>query len=194
MPIRRRLTVPPKSRSLETWYSSDDAKRSLGWLCQTVNEKGERVGLLGTADDPWLYLEDVDFCGVEPIHEQMTIEDVRANWSAVTVAAAVFGTVFQLNGKKPRAVLYVNAQAQHPALRYRHASRADVERIADQLDELTKEIRKLRRANPGTLNDLALIADRLDASSDLIDRRFTQLWRVSNGHSAALPLRIGPAH
>lgn len=182
MPIRQRLTG-----QLEPWYSSEDAKRRIGWLCQTVNENHAKVGLLGSREEPVLFLEDVETCEVVPVNEQITIEEARSNWPAVTIAAAVLGTTFRVEGKKrPRAILYANDCVQHPALKYRHSASSSLESIASRLEELTREIRRVNQINECTSHELRDLCDSLAASSEIIDQRFTSLWRRAEGYPAEL--------
>ncbi len=69
--------------SLQEWYSSEDAKRSFGGICQRLNEVGGAVSLLGTREDPLLLLQDADGVPEEPGDIDITIDEAKSDWSAV---------------------------------------------------------------------------------------------------------------
>jgi hypothetical protein len=171
---------------LDEWYPSEAAKRRFGSICQAVNEQGETVHLLGTEDAPLLVLADADNHPPRPDEIEITIEEAKADWPAVTTAAAL-GTRFRVRGKKlVRAVLFRAPKARHPAEKYLRSSSADVNRLAQQLEDLAKEVRKLAYKVARSLSacrddELSPIAESLRHSAELIDRRFRELWRVSDG-------------
>jgi hypothetical protein len=175
---------------LKDWYASDAAKRSLGTICQAVNEQGATIYLLGTEDKPLLVLADADEHKPEPSEIEISIDEAKADWPNITTAAAIYGTRFRIRGKKVvRAVLYRNPAARHPAERYFRSSSADADRLARQIEALAKDVRQLgqklarllvSRSNEG----LDEIAKRLDRSADIIDRRFREAWRLSNNYPA----------
>lgn len=87
---------------LSRWYpSSETAKRALGSIAQAVNERRERVGLLGTAEEPLLELIDVKLVPddkIEPV--DISIVDAKRDWPAVVWAALSEGSSF---GSKARS-------------------------------------------------------------------------------------------
>lgn len=183
MPIRQRLTGDQsEAKALKPWYSSEEAKRALGFICQSVNEQGETVGIMGVPEEPQLKLMDVDLHDDE-FDEIIALDEARSHWANVTLATALFGTRFRIDGRKqPRAALIANANAPHPALQYRRPQSPGMRALADRMEEVLNEIRRLNNGS-GSLMPFELygLADRLDRSSDLIDRRFRQLWRIADG-------------
>lgn len=180
---------PAADFKLQPWYSSEAAKRVLGRICQTVNEQGQAVTLLGSAEQPLLVLADIDEHPEQPGDIELTIDEIRADWPAVTLAAAIYGTRFRVIGKKhPRAVLFRHPEARHPAERYLRSTSVDVDRLADRIEVLAKEVRKLgrglTRSAMSSADELAKVAERLERSANVIDRRFREIWRFENGAAA----------
>lgn len=175
-----RRTVRRPAFRLQQWYSSDQAKRSFGAICQKVNEEGETVGLLGKEDRPYLLLQDIDGAPLSDDDVEITIEEARADWSSVTYAAMLQGTRFRINGKRlPRALLFRNEKEPHPALKYRKAQTPQLAAIAAKLDELLKEIQKLGRIRLVEKKDFGALVTRFESAADLIDRRFRDVWHSS---------------
>jgi hypothetical protein len=177
---------------LDDWYASEAAKRRFGSICQAVNEQGTTVTLLGTEDEPLLVLANADEHPQRPDEIEITIDEAKADWPAVTTAAAL-GTRFRIRGKKViRAVLFRAPKARHPAEKYLRASSVDVNRLAQQLEELAREVRKLGRKAARSMivhsdGDLSVLVANLRQSANLIDRRFRDLWRASDGLPVARP-------
>lgn len=174
-----------KKGELADWYPSEVAKRSFGRICQTVNEQGTAVHLLGSRDAPLLVLADADDYPATRDEFPITIDEAKADWPAVMTAAAL-GTRFRINGRKvTRAVLYRNPKAEYPVDRYLRSSSPDVNRLARQLEELATEIRKLAVKFTQLMDEnLARAAQRLDNDADTIERRFREIWR----HAMGLPI------
>ncbi len=172
---------------LKEWYSSESAKRSLGRICQAVNEQGKTIGLLGAADRPYLLLEDADDSKPSKEEIEITIDEAKAEWSSVTAAVLFFGTSFRIHGKKQqRAVLKRNPKRSHPALKYRRALSPDLSKIASKLNAILDEIQNLGRTleHGRSLPD---IVSKLEKAADIIERRFREVWRVSNHAPGSLP-------
>lgn len=188
----KRITLKPKTEKnfvLEAWYASEGAKRAFGRICQAVNEGGAKVTLLGTKAKPLLLLVDADDRPSDPDEVRITIDEAKANWSGVTTAAALSGTVFRIKGKQhDRAVLFRHPEGQHPAERYMRSNSQSVNRLAQKLEDLAKEIRKLgqkvERALTFGEKDFGEVVTRLQTSADVIDRRFKEVWRAENGYIA----------
>jgi hypothetical protein len=177
---------------LERWYPSEAAKRRFGSICQAVNEQSTTVRLLGTEEAPLLLLTDADKHPPQPGEIEITIDEAKADWSAVTTAAAIYGTRFRIKGRKRvRAVLYRHRVNRHPAEKYLRSSSADANQLAQQIEALAKEVRKLgvRLARPVMDDDLAGMVQRLGRAADFIERRFREIWRLADG----LPSRPVPA-
>jgi hypothetical protein len=172
---------------LASWYPSERAKRNLGTLCSAVFQQEKPIYLLGTADEPLLVLERL---AIEPGDEEISIDEARADWSNVTLAAAIYGTRFRIQRRRSTpsrvglvlAILHRCPEARHPAEKYLRSSSADANRLAERIEALAKEVRKLG-ANLARLatDDLIEATDRLDRAADIIDRRFRQLWRIADG-------------
>lgn len=79
--MARRAIKSPQFQ-LEEWYSGDAAKRSFGRICQAVNEEGEKVGILGTQTQPYLFLEDIDEVDESSDDVVISIEEAKADWSS----------------------------------------------------------------------------------------------------------------
>jgi hypothetical protein len=130
--------------ALQDWYPSEGAKRSFGSICQRVNENGSSVYVLGTPERPLLILRDADSIEPTPDEIPISIDEAKAEWPAVTTAAAIYGTRFRIRGRrKMRAVLYRHPINRHPAERYRRSQSIDAERIASELERLSREVRSL---------------------------------------------------
>jgi hypothetical protein len=135
---------------LQSWYASEGAKRSFGSLCRQVDESGDSVSLLGTPDRPLLILGDADSIEPAPDEILVSIDEAKAEWSAVTTAATIYGTRFRVRGRTTmRAVLYRHPTNRHPAERYLRSQSVDAERIASDLERLASEVRTLGREPPG---------------------------------------------
>lgn len=187
----------PEPFKVEPWYSSEDAKRRLGPICKALNEQGGQTHLLGTSGRSLLVLADADdHMPPAPNEVPVVLEEAKADWSAIIDAALLYGTVFRMHNSKqtPRAVLFRHPSHRHPAVRYQRSTSADVEKVAKQIEALAKEVRKFgavfkRAVTPwpkaealaGTAECLTGIVDRLSQSADLIDRRFREAWRLSDG-------------
>lgn len=183
--VRRPVRRPPFV--LEDWYTSDQAKRSFGAICQGVNEQGEKISLLGTKDRPYLFLQDIDDAQLSDDDVEITIEEARADWSAITHAAMLHGTRFRINGKKrQRALLFRNENEPHPALKYRKAQAPQMAAIAAKLEELLKEIQKLGRVRVVERREMASLVTRFESAAELIERRFRDVWRSSQGMPSSL--------
>lgn len=129
---------------LQGWYPSEGAKRSFGSICQRVNENGDSVYVLGTPERPLLILGDADSIEPTPDEIPISIDEAKAEWPAVTTAAAIYGTRFRIRGRrKMRAVLYRHPINRHPAERYLRSQSIDAERIAAELERLSREVRSL---------------------------------------------------
>ncbi|HEY8162363.1 MAG TPA: hypothetical protein VIF34_08870 [Methylocystis sp.] len=115
-----------------------------------------------------MLLQDADGIEEVPGEIELSIEEIKADWSAVTAAVCLYGTTFRIVGKKvPRAVLRRHPVNRHSALKYRRSASSDLSGIAKQLEKL--------------LDDLRSLSERLDMSGQLIDRRFKDIWRASQG-------------
>lgn len=187
MAIRQRVSKP---LVLEGWYASETAKRSFGGICQAVNEKGEAVTLLGSEDHPLLILKDADDDPATPDEIVLTIDEAKADWAAVTTAAAIYDTKFRIKGRQVmRATLRRHPEARHPAERYLRSQSGDANELAQRVEELAKEIRRLGQNLRRVLSEYQAgtfehTVDRLVSSADIIDRRFKEIWRLSNGYGS----------
>jgi hypothetical protein len=143
-PLRR--SPPPQAERREEflrkgWFASDEAKRNFGSLCQMVNERQREVGLLGREAEPLLTL--VDARSVEPAeHEiEISIEQAKADWPAVTGAALLYGSTFRIRGQKVmRAVLRRHEVNRHSATKYYRPPAEDMQTV-----ELVQELGGLAR-------------------------------------------------
>lgn len=142
--MARTIRPPVQELPLQRWYASEGAKRSFGSICQRVNESGGSVDLLGTPERPLLVLGDADSIEPAPDEVLISIDEAKAEWPAVTTAASIFGTRFRVRGRKTmRAVLYRHPINRHPAERYKRSQSIDAERIAAELERLSREVRSL---------------------------------------------------
>src|SRR5690242_16024314 len=99
------------------WYPSEQAKRNLGSLCTSAFQEHGTVHLLGTEAEPLLVLERLP---VEPGDEEISIDEARADWSNVTLAAAIYGTRFRISRRQsapPRVNLVLAILHRHPRAR-----------------------------------------------------------------------------
>lgn len=179
---------------LKPWYSSEEAKRSLGSICKTCNVKGKKTHILGTSSKPLAIIEDADEHQDDTSDIIKTLDEARADWSAIIDAVLLYGTRFRISNNVgvDRAVLFRHPDNRHSAVRYQRSAKADVEKLAQKLESLTAEVRKLgsglkritssdwQRAVLG-LQTLPAIAGQLGQSAALIDRRFCEAWRLSDG-------------
>lgn len=157
---------------LAPWYSSEDAKRKLGTLCRAINVQGESVDLLGDEDTPLLVLVDAEDVRASAEDIAMTIDEARANWSAMTMAALLYGTQFRISSStRERAVLRRHPRNRHPACRYRRSTDRNLRDVVRKLEEALNDIRNLR----------STVAD----TNELLARRFRELWRASQDMPAS---------
>ena len=155
---------------LEEWYASDTAKRRFGSICQAINEQGAEIGILGSQVKPLLLLKDADAVDAAQGEVSISIDDAKANWSAVTAAALFFDTQFRIIGKKrERAVLMRHPRNRHDAFKYRRAKGRELTGVVQKLEQILDELRNT--------------CERLDGSAEVISRRFREAWRTSIGLS-----------
>jgi len=144
---------------LPRWYSSDEAKRRFGRICQVVNENGETVGLLGSENQPFLWLIDVNKFPTNEVRQRLveiTIEEAQKNWSAVTAAALFLGVCFLIKGKRlERAVLVQHETNKHKAFKYSDKFHAQSllkgeKTITEKLNDISDRIEEMK----GSINTL----------------------------------------
>lgn len=153
-----------QSYALDEWYGSEDAKRSLGSICRAVSVQGRSVALLGTGVRPLAVLSPASSKAPSQLEVLLNIDEVKADWSAVTSACLLFGTAFRISGSHhTHAILSRHAMHRHHALRYRRP----------QLEDIPQNLTLL-------LDDLREIGTRFDVTTKLIDRRFKEVWRDKN--------------
>lgn len=151
--------------SLDDWYASDDAKRRFGSVCQQVNEQGREIGLLGSEERPLLTLAHAESVEQAENEIEVSIDEAKADWSAVIAAALFYGTVFRIRGKKiTRAVLRRHKVNRHAAIQYR---RPQPEDLLQTVEHLIEELRG--------------VCKHFDSTTNIIDRRFKEVWREKNG-------------
>lgn len=154
---------------LAAWYSSDRAKRNFGSICRAVNADGAETTLLGSEERPLILLLDADDVEASDDEIEITIDEAKADWSAVTDAVMLFNSVFRISSStRPRAVMRRHARNRHPALKYKRASDRDLRRLTERL--------------AGILDDFRQLGGRLEQSADLIERNFRTVWRASQGY------------
>jgi hypothetical protein len=152
-PIRRSTSEEAERRERaprRPWYPSDEAKRGFGTLCQQAYDQGE-VGLFGREDAPLLIL--VDARSVErAAHEiDISIDEAKANWPAVTLAAMLYGSVFRVHANRAaRAILRRHESNRHPAPRYYRRPATDY--LAQSIDALRDDLHEgIRRVEAAAL-------------------------------------------
>lgn len=187
MPIKSiKKTVfkkPVKKFELANWYQGESAKRNFGRICQAVNDEGAQVGILGSENAPHLLLADIDGITDREGAVTITIEEAKADWSSVTHAAMLYGTKFIIHGKKiERAFLYRNDRSLHPATKYRQAQSDKSATIIRKLEEMLSEIKNLSRLRSSERNELKDMLAGTARMNELINRRFTEVWRLANGY------------
>lgn len=134
--------------TLANWYASEHAKRNLGTICNTIFEQDASVTLLGSEAEPLLAL---DRTAVALGDEEISIDEARADWSNVTLAAAIYGTRFRIQHRKSTsnrvglalAILHRHQDARHPAERYLRSASPNVERLAQEMESLARQVRQL---------------------------------------------------
>lgn len=163
--ILQTLTWRERARSfqLESWYSSDEAKRSFGIICHAVNVQNTTVDIMGTEDTPFAKLVPADTETKTQFEFRISTEDAKANWTTVSSAVIFFGSEFRIHGKHEHAILKRNSENRHPAFRYRNA----------QIEDIPQNIMTLR-------DDLHELSQKISRNADLIDRRFKEIWRKQN--------------
>jgi hypothetical protein len=144
------MSAEGQTYKLADWYSSEIAKRNLGKICDAIFYQHKVVYLLGTETEPLLELAPPP---VKPDDEEISIDEARADWSNVTLAAAIYGTQFRIQGRRSTptrrglvlAILRRNLKARHPAEKYFRAQSTDAEQLALQIEALALDVRKLGR-------------------------------------------------
>lgn len=183
MAIRAIKKKPVKEFELDEWYQGESAKRNFGRICQAVNEEGAKIGILGSESAPHLFLIDINEIKDRGDAVTITIEEAKADWSSVTHAAMLYGTKFIIHGKKiERAFLYRNDKSPHPALKYRQAQSDQTAKIIRKLEETLNEIKKLGRSRIFEKNELGSLLAGFERVNEVMERRFRDLWRVSQGY------------
>jgi hypothetical protein len=125
------------------WYPSDEAKRSFGSLCQQAYDEGE-VELLGREDAPLLILVDARSVERAASEIDISIDEAKANWPAVTGAAMLYGSVFRIHGNRiARAILRRHGRNRHPATKYYRRPATDD--LAQSIDELRDDLHEVIR-------------------------------------------------
>lgn len=151
---------------IDTWFSGEIAKRNFGALCKRVNSKKIEISLLGSEEQPLLILSNTK--DVNQLHDEteISLDEAKANWSAVTAAALFFGTVFlvTLNKQKCAYLRRHNTNRHLAIVRYQRHSE----------DKLLKTAEII-------LDDMNSVCAKLDKSVTLMDSHFRKLWRESNG-------------
>lgn len=138
--------------TLKPWYSSEDVKRSLGRICQAVNERDKKIHLSGLEEKPYMVMENID--KNESFHTDMeiTIENLKADWSAVTLAVIFLDFRVRIRGKsKLRAVLYRHPENRHPAFQYTHKSPSDP--LKESLESIDIRLNSLENIARGLINE-----------------------------------------
>lgn len=180
-PVRIKKAV--EKFELDEWYQGESAKRNFGRICQAVNEEGAKIGILGSENAPHLFLTDIDGIKDREGAITITIEEAKADWSSVTHAAMLYGTRFIIRGKKvERALLFRNDENPHPATRYRQAQSDQTAKIIRKLEETLNEIKKLGRIRTFEKDELGTLLAGFERVNELMERRFRDLWRVSQGY------------
>jgi len=144
--IPKRHTDPTHKRVLAAWYSSEEAKRQLGYLCRTLSEvRDGRVELLGTEKRPLLVMANQASVPVEPGEVEFGLEEARAKWATITFAVMAYGTRFIIKDTNdtPLVAIFRHDENRHPAVNYQRSASPDAERIASALEALGREVRKL---------------------------------------------------
>lgn len=171
---KKKTPPPPPPFELADWYSSEEAKRRFARICQTVNEEGRSIELLGTEDYPYLCLSDIE---MEPAPEnayEITIEKAVADWSSVTNAALYFGTVFRIRGKRVlRAVLRRHPVNQPASFEY---GRPQVEHLTDIASQMLEKQAIALAEQREVLDAQRKATERFEA----IWREFQKMWREAN--------------
>ena len=152
----------PRVLNLQDWYSSEEAKRKFGRICQAVNEESREIELGGSVDRPLLSLVDTSLVPTEKNEVEISIIEATADWSSVTAAALFYGTVFRIRGKRVvRAILRRHRINRHGAHKY---WRREIEDMSQTLSTF--------------IEDFERVSKRLDKTNDLIQKHFRE-----RGHS-----------
>jgi len=146
---------------LDKWYPSESVKRNLGSICRAVNIQDKAIELLGSEDTPLALLTPASQVPASRSHFKLSIDDVKADWPAITLAATLLGDVFRISGSKhEHAVLTQHPNNRHRAFAFHRAG------PEDNLAFL--------------LEDLRQTADSFATTSELIGRRFKEAWKTEN--------------
>jgi hypothetical protein len=136
--------IIPRKLILKPWYSSEEAKRSLGRICQLVNERDKKIYISGFEEKPYVVMDNIDKDVDFHTDMEITIENLKADWSVVMSAIIFFDLKVRVRGKsKLRAVLYRHPENRHPVFQYTHKDPSDplkemLENINTRLDSLEK--------------------------------------------------------
>jgi hypothetical protein len=128
---------------LQTWYASETAKRAFGSICQKVDQAHGAVFLAGMPTEPLLVLSAASKFAPHAGEVILSVDEAKAEWSAVTTACSIYGTQFRIRGRKVmRAILTRHPTNRHPAERYFRSSSTEAEAIAASLERLALRVRK----------------------------------------------------
>ena len=132
----------PSTFELQDWYTSDEVKRNFAKISVAVNEQTSQTTMLGSRAKPLIVITNAEIEPTTTVEISKTIEEIKADWSAVVFAIIAFGTVFRVHGKQhQRVVLRRHQKNRHKAFVYHRGEHSPLAVIADRLDDIAAELR-----------------------------------------------------
>ncbi len=198
---RKRTHILPKPFIPQKWYPAEEAKRNITKICSAVAKEGsEDVYVSGTEDEPMYVIANAAKYDQNPNEVRMSQRELFLNWPSVLAAMAAYDTQFCVRaGNADLVILHKRPGVQHPVERYRQSSSPEIANLVQKLEDIIGALRKLEKGveslvsgrsehNRVGTSKLEGLVGRLERTAGIIDLRFQQLWRISDGRHPNLSI------
>jgi hypothetical protein len=198
---RKRTRILPKPFVPQKWYPAEEAKRNISKICSAVAKEGsEDVYVSGTEDEPMYVIANAAKYDENPNEVRLSQRELFLNWPSVLAAMAAYDTQFCVHAANADLViLHKRPGVQHPVERYRKSSSPEIAKLVQTLEDVIGALRKLEKSvellvtgrserNGMGTSKLEGLVGRLERTAGIIDHRFQQLWRISDGRHPNLSI------
>ncbi|QIG74655.1 hypothetical protein EVC12_020 [Rhizobium phage RHph_I42] len=127
-------------------FALDEFKRNAVRLCKAVDADGFSVG--GSETLPLMYLYAAGELMQREQDHEISVEQLKADFSNIHIAVTVLGVRFHIFSKKtPLAILVRNEDVKHGALRYAQPPTPEnaLTGVQKSLDDIREDIRMLAK-------------------------------------------------